>query len=239
MLEALRPKAILFDFYATLIDVETDEYDWRAWETVARFLRYRGSEAPAERLQQQYVRYVNAQLDATGELHPDIDVVPVFRRILREAHVEHADALAPAVAQLFRSLTLTRFHVFPETRHVLETLAARFPLALVTDSQETYLLPELRQTGLAAFFPTIVISSLHGYRKPDVRIFRSALDRLRLQPSEAVYVGDSWMRDVVGASDAGIHPIWIRRSLLHAPEPDGREVTILRDLSGLLELRPP
>jgi putative hydrolase of the HAD superfamily len=70
-------------------------------------------------------------------------------------------------------------------------------------------------------------------------MFRSALDELGLDPAEAVYVGDSWMRDVVGASEAGMHPIWIRRPNVDpATQPDGRPVTILNSLSGLLALEP-
>jgi len=234
----VRAKVLLFDFYATLVDIETDEHDWRAWDVVSRFLRYRGSRASAEGLKESYIEYVNAALDATGERHPDVDVVPIFRRIMDEAHVEPSDTLARTVAQLFRSLTLRKFRLFPETRQVVEALAARFTLALVTDSQEPYVMPELRQTGLADAFATVVISSTYGYRKPDTRLFRVALQQLGIAASEAVYIGDSWPRDVVGASDAGIHPIWIRRERGEPKLPDNRPVTVLPDLRGLLELQP-
>ena len=50
----------------------------------------------------------------------------------------------------------------------------------------------------------VVDSFLVGIEKPDPRIFRIALDRLGLRPTDCLYVGDVFMVDVVGANAAGI-----------------------------------
>lgn len=239
MFDDLRPSVVLFDFYATLVDIQTDETDPRSWDVVARFLRYHGSSAAAEELKERYVAYVNAALEATGERHPDVDIVPVFRRILRENGVDASDLLALHAAQLFRSASIRRFRLFPEARQVIDALSSKFRLAMVTDSQEPYVLPELRQVGLADTFSPVVISANYGFRKPDPRIFRIALDRLGVGPADVMHVGDSWQRDVVGASDAGIHPCWICRDPAEAARrpADGRNASVLPDLRGLLELQ--
>ena len=64
---------------------------------------------------------------------------------------------------------------------MLETLAERYRLALVSDSQTLYIEPELRTTSLAELFEVVVISSELGYRKPDPRVFQNALARLGLR----------------------------------------------------------
>jgi putative hydrolase of the HAD superfamily len=43
-----------------------------------------------------------------------------------------------------------------------------------------------------------------GVEKPDPRIFRMALERMGIEPEDAVYVGDVYEIDVVGARAAGM-----------------------------------
>jgi hypothetical protein len=41
----MKPRAILFDLYGTLIDIETDAEQPRGWDILARFLGYQGLRA--------------------------------------------------------------------------------------------------------------------------------------------------------------------------------------------------
>ena len=242
MLEHLRPKVVLFDFYGTLIDFETDEYDetlHSAWEVIAHFLRYRGARTSAELLRVRYFRYVEDALKETGNRHADVDVVRIFQRLMDEAGVMNGDGLAMTVAQLFRSRSIKRFELFHETRSVIEALAQKFVLGLVSDSQAPYLIPELQQVSLDRFFRTVVMSSTYGYRKPDPRLLLTAVEQLGVSAEETIYVGDSWMRDVEGAHAAGIHPVWLCRGKRQVAPPHDFEVDVIRDLNELLRLHPP
>src|SRR6185503_18463800 len=98
-------------------------------------------------------------------------------------------------------------------------------------------LPELRQVALDSFFKTVVMSSRYGYRKPDPRLLQTGLDQLGIRASEAVYVGDSWLRDVEGAHAAGVHPIWIRREGPYTTPPHDFRVDTIRDLDELCRLQ--
>jgi HAD superfamily hydrolase (TIGR01509 family) len=62
----------------------------------------------------------------------------------------------------------------------------------------------LDAAGLARYFDVIVDSRVAGVEKPDPRIFRAALDRLGVEPAAALYVGDVYEVDVVGARGAGL-----------------------------------
>ena len=62
----------------------------------------------------------------------------------------------------------------------------------------------LRAAGLRPYFDVVVDSSVAGVEKPDPAIFRAALDALGVRPAEALYVGDLYEVDVVGANAAGI-----------------------------------
>jgi len=50
-----------------------------------------------------------------------------------------------------------------------------------------------------------------GVDKPEPPIFLAALERAGIDASEAVYVGDQYDTDVVGARGVGIKPILIDR----------------------------
>lgn len=57
-------------------------------------------------------------------------------------------------------------------------------------------------------FEFILATSEYLYRKPNRRIFELALEMADLSPEEVWYVGDDFECDIVGASNAGIFPVW-------------------------------
>ena len=72
----------------------------------------------------------------------------------------------------------------------------------------------LQAAGLRNYFDVVIDSALVGVEKPDPRIFNAALDALGVAPDEALYVGDLYEIDVVGARAAGMEAV-----LLGQPEP--------------------
>ncbi|MGH7308271.1 MAG: HAD family hydrolase, partial [Candidatus Rokuibacteriota bacterium] len=62
----------------------------------------------------------------------------------------------------------------------------------------------LDSLGLGRHLDFVLDSSEVGVEKPDARIFRLALQRAGLGPGAAVYVGDLYSVDVLGARGAGL-----------------------------------
>ena len=48
-----------------------------------------------------------------------------------------------------------------------------------------------------------------GVSKPDSRIFQIALSELEIRPEQAIYVGDTFLDDVVGSKRAGMFSAWL------------------------------
>jgi len=65
----------------------------------------------------------------------------------------------------------------------------------------------LEDIGIATQFDFVVDSAVIGVSKPDVRIFRAALERGGLSAESVAYVGDYYEVDVVGARGAGMRPV--------------------------------
>jgi HAD superfamily hydrolase (TIGR01509 family) len=92
---------------------------------------------------------------------------------------------------------------------------AGFKLAVVSNS-DGRVEEALEAAGLRHYFDVVIDSALAGVEKPDPRIFHAALDALGVAPEEALYVGDLYEIDVLGARAAGIDAV-----LLGKPEPGG------------------
>lgn len=65
----------------------------------------------------------------------------------------------------------------------------------------------LAGAGLAGHLAFVVDSGAVGIEKPDPRIFAIALEKAGVPPAHALYVGDVYPVDVVGARRAGIEPV--------------------------------
>ena len=80
----------------------------------------------------------------------------------------------------------------------------------------------------------VVASAAVGTAKPHPDIFHVALDRAGLRADEVIYVGDSYISDVIGARAAGISPVLIDREG-KAPSVDCPVITSLLELEPLIE----
>jgi putative hydrolase of the HAD superfamily len=117
--------------------------------------------------------------------------------------------LAKVIAHIYRGVSRNRLQLYPDVKRVLNELQTKYRLALISDAQSCYALPEIRAVGLEGYFDPIVISSHYGFRKPDSRLFQRALDKLKLKPAEVIWVGNDMFRDIHGAKLAGIKNIFI------------------------------
>lgn len=63
--------------------------------------------------------------------------------------------------------------------------------------------------NLTSLFEVIIDSTVFGKIKPDPSIFEAALSELGVNPEEAIYVGDSYTADMVGAKRVGMWTAWM------------------------------
>lgn len=66
-----------------------------------------------------------------------------------------------------------------------------------------------QQVNYDGFFEVMIDSALENSVKPDPVIFQAAIERMGLDPSRTVYVGDRYDADVLGASGVGMIPLWL------------------------------
>ncbi len=100
---------------------------------------------------------------------------------------------------------------FPETMAALEAGRARGLVQGVVSDWGSDLLPILHAHEITRLMDFVVASAVVGSSKPHREIFLYALGRADVRAEETVYVGDSYLADVLGSRGAGLHPILIDR----------------------------
>lgn len=229
-------RAVVLDFFGTVARATTsvgiDEVFARHGHTIPEHLHemwWSGDIDGTEHVEQSRSRdhYLAWQHDRLVAMLHESDVHPA----------EH-DAI---LADLDAGRALRVLEAYDEVPAVLRELRARGITLAICSNWDWDLEPAVAETGLDGWFDTLVSSAWAGARKPHPRIYRYLLEQTGLDPTEILFVGDTWGPDVVGPLAAGMSPVYLERDG-HWPDatrPDdasGVEVTVLRDLRGLLPL---
>ena len=74
-----------------------------------------------------------------------------------------------------------------------------------------------------------------GFRKPRPEIFEAALRAIGVRAAESVYVGNDYIKDVIGAKLAGMAAVWLPDAGAEDPRADTgvQPDAVIRDLSEL------
>lgn len=224
-------KAIIFDINGTLINIHTDEGCEEIYRGISHFLTYQGIRVHRWALRDEYYKILDAQRSASAEDFPEFDAVALWREFLErrpeacQALPEEKRRVLPLVlAEMYRGISRFRLRLYPEVRNILDDLAGRYKLAALSDAQSAWALPEMRALDLERYFDPIIVSGDYGFRKPDPRIFRAALNGLGLEPWDALFVGNDMFRDVYGAKQIDLKTIYFSsnqgRNKSERAEPD-------------------
>ena len=205
-------KGILFDLYGTLLDIDTDESREEIYRAVAHYLTYQGVYLHRWEVRDRYYEIMKRQKEASAEEYPEIDVEAIWSSLLEQEGIREPAArqsLSTVLAHIHRAVSRKRLRLYPGVKGVLDRLRTTCPMALVSDAQPCYALPEMKAVKLDGYFDPIVLSGSYGFRKPDTRLMKMALDRLRLVPADVLYVGNDMYRDIYGATRLGIRSIFV------------------------------
>jgi putative hydrolase of the HAD superfamily len=159
----------------------------------------------------------------------------VYAQMLVALGLPSGDGLRDALYGTFTDPE--NYALFDDVVPALDALDPRRPHGDLTfgivSNYEAWLEDLLVRLGVRDRFPVRAISGIEGYEKPDLRLFRVALDRAHLDPVEVAYVGDNPAFDVHPARELGLTPILIDRRG-RFPDEDCRRVADLRELPAVL-----
>ena len=167
--------------------------------------------ASSARLEEAWQRYYATALREAGVAAPWEQLLAIGAAI--DAWYMHPD----------------RWAVYPEVRATLAEAARRGYRQGVISDWGPDLIPLLHALDLTHAFEFVIASALTGYAKPSPEIFQHALARVQLPPAACLYVGDSYLQDIIGARTAGLHAVLVDREGT-APALD---CPVVRSLDGI------
>jgi putative hydrolase of the HAD superfamily len=183
-------RAVIFDLWNTIA-----EWPHERWEEVRHRLAERLGLAPEEFDTRWY-----GELATLRETRPFADVL---------AQLDVTPEGAEEVVSLRREVTRQGLVPVPGAVETITALRERgLKIGLITVcSEDVPLLWE--ETSFHGLFDAEVFSATCGLRKPDPRIYRLALDRLGVEPEEALFVGDGANDELAGAERVGMRAIGV------------------------------
>jgi HAD superfamily hydrolase (TIGR01549 family) len=146
---------------------------------------------------------------------------------------EQAADLAPTIYQRMAEEFDPQDWVAPDVHETLGYLQeSGFRLAVVSNRREPYL-EDLERLKLSDYMEFSLTSGEVKSWKPDTKIFEHALKCLDIQPEDALYIGDNYYADVVGAWSAGLQPVLLDPQGIF-PDVDCPVISTIGDLRGYL-----
>ena len=241
-------KNYIFDFYGTLVDIETDEDSPVLWDTMAQIYQSYGANYTGESLKARYKELVQqAEEDLAKEkqvAHPEIDLTVIFVQLYLESYpsgnsVAHLKEWGCLMARTFRVLSRKRLELYPHTKEVLEDMkAAGCRIYLLSNAQADFTNPEIDLVSLREIFHDIYLSSDAGIRKPQPEFLLKVIKEHQLNPDKTVMVGNDFTTDVAVAQSIGMKSILINTfpySDEELREKNQAGVRVIRDIQELQE----
>jgi HAD superfamily hydrolase (TIGR01549 family) len=200
-------RAIFFDLDGTLIEEGAGVPEARA--AVAQALREQGHGVTDQRYSAAASAVIDDLLASNGGVWPAV----FSRNAAITATLERLSLPTTSVGDLserHRQVRLKHLTLISGAVKAVEQAGDQHRVGLITNGPSLEQREKLRRSGLESRFESMTISGEVGVAKPEPAIFEQALISLGVDPGEAVYVGNNFASDVVGAHAAGLRSVWLR-----------------------------
>ena len=235
------PHALLFDLDDTLIRAYAQPEE--AWTRLLKVFAVEldaHDEASIERVR-------TAAMDEARAFWSDPAVaaqwrlnIPGARRLSVTRALEklgRADEdLAHRIADAFTELRHREYRLYPDALATVDALrAAGVKLALVTNGHGETQRAKIARFDLEHRFDHIQIEGEFGQGKPELAVYRHAMERLGAEPATTWMVGDNYEWEVVAPRVLGMCGIWYNPFEVEIPTHATRPTRVIQRLAELLE----
>ncbi len=216
--ESCHIKGIIFDCYQTLIDIDTDENRIETYEVLSRWLAYQGVKIEPKKLWDTYMFKARNKMEQSEEIYPEIRVEEIFAEICKEHSIWKIDEkqLGIETSRVFRTASIRKLRAFPQSIKLIEH-CINLPICIISNGQRVFSELELRFLGLYDYFDFVIFSSDVRYKKPDLRLFMTALEKMgfELEPKCVMSIGDSYENEILPARELGMSVMHIEEAWKH------------------------
>lgn len=125
--------------------------------------------------------------------------------------------------------------LYDNTNLILEALSQKYKLGIIAN-QSDGLIDRLSELGILKYFEIIISSWDYQVMKPDIELFKIAVEKSGYNAAETVMVGDRLDNDIFPAKQIGMNTIWIKQGFGGMQNPKSYEYTPDIAISNLNDL---
>ncbi len=223
-------RCLFFDFFGTLVNYSASRTEQGYHRTHQR-LNDLGIELSYEEFLELWICAASRMDDWSTQHNREYPMVDVGSEFVRQLGIENADMAKELADSYLEEWSAGITHI-KGIDNLISGLAKRYQLGIVSNTHAPDLIHrELDRMGIADKFSWVVTSLEWGIPKPDPSLFEHALARAGVCPNEAVFVGDNYLMDYLGATKAGISCYLVGQ---HARVPREKSIPSVLDLPRLL-----
>ena len=236
------PRAILFDLDDTLIRAYAQPEE--AWTRLLRVFSAHldaHDAATIERVRLAVMEEARAFWSDRAEAAKWRLDIPGARRLSVRRGLarlgRNDEALADRIADAFTEMRRHEYRLYPDAHATVDALrTAGVKLALVTNGAGETQRAKIERFELGHRFDHIQIEGEFGQGKPELAVYRHALERLGVDASDAWMVGDNYEWEVVAPQQLGMCGIWYDPFEAGVPaHASARPTRIIKRLGELVE----
>ncbi len=215
----MQTKAIFFDLYQTLINVDASkekEGKEAGFEKIIipyllqkRIIESEASLALSYYSDELQIFYKDHDIELFQHSFPAI-LSRVFNRyyslVISEAEMSD-------LVYEFRRISRGYLVLYEGVREALEALSVQYILAVASHTQSIYTERELEELDILRYFRYRIYSSDIGFKKKSNAFYQKCLEAVGLDPKDCAMVGDNLYEDMYMANQNGIHTVWIMNPL--------------------------
>jgi putative hydrolase of the HAD superfamily len=127
-----------------------------------------------------------------------------YSQLVRELGIVDPSITSELVSLARTSSNWSRMR--PGTKQVLAAAKQKYRLGVISNS-DGHMAERLETLGLGEFFEHVIDSGNVGHEKPAPQIFQAALAAMSVAADRAVYIGDIYSIDYLGAQNVGMHSV--------------------------------
>ncbi|OGN99692.1 MAG: hypothetical protein A2Y58_02620 [Chloroflexi bacterium RBG_13_51_52] len=230
-------KAVFFDLYQTLVRYQPSQE-----ELEAKALNNFGIDITAAELRHPiltanefiYQQIAKRPLSQRSREEVIALYLEYQRIVIKEAGITADEKVVMGLLGMMQQAKMDLV-LFDDVPAALDTLKKRgLKLGLISNIEQD-MSATLDRLGLSAKLDFVVTSQDAGFTKPQKGIFQYALKQAGVPPAEAVYIGDQYQVDVIGADGAGMQGILLDRDNYYKKKLDCLKIKSLSELPALLK----
>lgn len=213
------PKAVIFDYYNTLLRYESMDERLEVWEIINETigLVINDFSMTAEELQTLYHEECEREIKNCQKergIYAEICLKRVWKEVLVKAGMEKdwAERKADKILMVYRLCAEKENKLFPNVKKELFALKEQGMKILLLSNAQIRFIQEEMPEEIRKLFDVVMISEEVGIKKPSPELFQMAFEKLGVEPQDIVYVGDSEQDDMIPAGNFGCHCIMVGKT---------------------------